>query len=256
MTVGQSNTMKRAHKLNSLCIVLILFVAFSCNRTSVDDTSNKNRCFLYKEEYRALYLRNCDLSELPDSIAFKDIRHLAINSIKLIDFGALSRRIDLRKIISIRIDDLNHPEANLDMTKFEGLRSIGVFGGDKVHTINLINVSDSLRALALNAPNLTFPKFDSAFLGLARLYYGGQSEVIPQWVESLNHLQYFSFDTEQISGIECDVCKMDNIVQFSIVDRDLEDKEVYLTKMTVYPAIQKIRNCKPGLRFWTVLPPY
>ncbi|MFA7379915.1 MAG: hypothetical protein WC150_05600 [Bacteroidia bacterium] len=248
--------MKVRCTFNSLCIVLILLIVSSCDNTTKKDIPSKNSCVVYKEKYHALYLTNCDISEIPDSIKSKDISQLVINSTKPIDFEALSLHIDLNKIISIRIDNLNQPVTNLDLAKFENLQSIGIFGGYKVDRINLINVSDSLNFLYLFAPNLTFPQFDSAFLGLTFLGYRGKSQVIPQWIETLSKLQSFTFETKQITEIKCDVCKLSDIHQFNIIDSKIKNKELYLSRMSIYPTIQKIKKCKPNLVFWDVLPPH
>jgi hypothetical protein len=193
---------------------------------------------------------------VPDSIASKEIRHLGIKSSKPIDFDVLSISINLKRIATIRIDDLNQPVINLDLAGFSGLRSIQIHGDDEVTNINLFNIGDSLTSIVLTGPNLDFLSFDSAFLGLTHLSYKGKSEVIPQWIEKLNHLQTFAFKNGRITKIECDVCKMKDIFEFSLVDREVENKELYLKKMTVYPIIEKIKTCKPELRFWTHLPPH
>jgi hypothetical protein len=102
----------------------------------------------------------------------------------------------------------------------------------------------------LETPSLIFLPFDSAFLGLKRFTYQGASEVIPSWIDQLDSLQTFSFAVKELKEISCDVCTMNSLEAFWIVSPYEKDKERYLRQSAVYPAIKRIKACKPTLQLW------
>jgi hypothetical protein len=238
---------KKVHGILAASGFLIFLL--SCTHSTKDGVSAQPSCFSYNREYQVLYLRNCDKPEIPDSIAAQQVHALHIYTSGSVDFDYLSGQIDLKKIGAIWIDSLDQEEINLDLAKLPGLKAFSVWGrSGHVKKINILNIGDSLKHLVLQAPNIIFPAFDSAFLRLESFKYQGASEVIPSWVENLDKVTVFSFAVTDLKEIRCNVCNMDSVKEFWIAPPCEEDS--CLRNMIVYPTIKKFKACKPALKLW------
>jgi hypothetical protein len=236
---------------------ILLCVIFSCNTKTSDRNveSNKQINYIYNEKFRALYVNLCGVGEMPDSIKYKDIRHLVITCSTPIDFSNLLEGLPGEKIISIRIDSVNESVMNADFSNFKNLRDLSIFGTKKLDKLNLTNLGDSLKSLQLSGSSLKFPEFHSSMSNLIFFYYEGNAQAVPRWIENLTDLKTFVFRSKLLSKIECDLCKMKNIQIFSIVDNSVEEKNQYLQTLSLYPEIRRFKKCKPQLSFWNSLPP-
>src|SRR5690606_30212755 len=122
--------------------------------------------YAYIERLKTLQVNSSNFRRLPDSIAARDIRHLSILSSGPFNFGPLAKRINLGKILSVRIDGISRKRAHFDFSGFTNLAQLSIFGTDALEAIELTNLGDSLRHLVLSSDNLDMPGFDPAFVNL------------------------------------------------------------------------------------------
>jgi len=230
---------------------------FSCKEVpDYHRMHESNKLFFYSKKFHAIYINHCDIVDLPDSIISKKAFHLMIKCSKLSDYNILLKQINPKEIISIRIDDLSNPSTTLDLTGFENLRRVMIFGNEKVKEIKLKKSGNNLKHLYLGAPFLDFPKFDSSFLNLVTLHYEGNAESVPSWVEKLDNLKNLRFTSANLSKVLLDVCKMEKLEIFDIIGNKVEDKETHLKKSKFYPTLLKFKECKPDLKLIYRLPDY
>lgn len=244
-----------AKALGSLMLVTIALF-FSCKEPLGHQKVHESKTpFFYSEKYKTIYINNCDIIDLPDSITSKHALHLVINCPKLTDYSSLISQISSDKLISIRIDSLNSLSTTLDFEGFVNLKRVSIFGTEKLNRIAFANLGDSIKSLYLSGPNLELPSFDSSFRSLNTFYYKGRAKTIPKWVESLQNLRELRFASANLSEIESDICNMRSLLVFGVTGAVEKGKETELENRKLYPALLQIKQCKPELELLYKLPP-
>lgn len=219
-----------------------------------DSSSRKSR-YSYVKEYETLYIAEDGIESFNDSIDKGNVRHLVFTGTKAINLDTILNYVAGENIRSIRIDDYNQPVAAVNLKRLPNLNFVTVNGTSNLKKVTLHDIQDSLRTIYLSGKNLDFPAFDSAFQNVKFFSYEGKADTIPRWIENLQKVETFVFYSDQVSEIQCDVCKLKRLKVFSIVEPQQNDKQQFLQAMKVYPVILKFKQCKPELSFWSRLPP-
>lgn len=244
------NMCKRNVKALGSLMLAAIVLFFSCREPVEHQKIHESKKpFFYSEKYKTIYINNCDIIELPDSITSKNALHLVINCSKSIDYNSLIRQISSDKLISIRIDSLNNSSTTFDFKSFVNLRSVSIFGTEKLENIALVNLGNTMQSLYLSGPNLDLPSFDSSFQSLNTFYYKGRAKSVPKWVENLQNLKELRFASANLSEIESDICNMRSLLVFDVTGA------IELENSKVHQALLQIKKCKPELELLYRLPP-
>jgi Leucine-rich repeat (LRR) protein len=251
---------KDMFKTNAKAVASFLFVITtvftSCKEPAEHQKVHEiNKPFFYSEKNKTIYINNCDVVDLPDSLTSKQALHLVINCSKPTDYSSLISQISSDKIMSIRIDNLDNISTTFDFKGFVNLRRVSIFGTEKMNNIVIANLGDSIKSLYLSGQSLDLPSFDSTLLSLNTFYYKGRAKTIPKWVENLQNLRELRFASANLSEIESDICNMQNLLVFDVIGVVEKDKETEFENSKVYPALLQIKKCKPELELLYKLPP-
>lgn len=233
-------------------------VFVQCKKQSEYGNSNKNKEKLLYDSKRS-FLRIVQLTDtdvIPDSTWRNNFSILYIESPDLRNYKKIFDAVNPDSLEVLRIGNFNGQTIfSEDLTKFKKLRSLYILG-DNLKEIKLKgNLDCKLKDLNIHSEYLEFPEFDPSLLTLESYTYSGVSKIIPVWVERLDYLDTFLFESNNLNEIQCDICSMKSIRIFDI-SKSLfyQDEMEFLKKNKRYNKLNKYVKCKPNINFKYILP--